>query len=157
MDIYWHLSCQYSVHNNLYAKGGKMKSLLKFLSIISLFFILSVGTGFGQSLYFCEGVDDDGYPEGESSSFTIGSNGGYLYTLVRLNYEVNSDKVYFDIYKVNSRGKETFDNTIDMETESNWTWFWKKITFYDDGTYNVYVTDEDGYPLVSGSVKISFR
>ena len=134
-----------------------MKSLLKFLAFISLLFILSVSTGFGQSLYFCEDVDDDGYPKGESSSFTIGRNGGYLYMLVRTGEECNTEKVYFDIYKVNSRGKETFDNTLEMETESNWVWFWKQITFYDDGTYNVYVSDEDGYPITSGQVKVSYR
>ena len=134
-----------------------MKSLLKFFSITALFAVLFVGSGLTQTLYFCEGVDNDGYPKNESSSFTIDRDGSYLYLLVRLKYEVSSEHVYFDIYRVDRNGKETFDNTIDMDTDSDWTWFWKKVTFYDSGTYNIYVVDEDDYPLCSGSVRISYR
>ena len=134
-----------------------MKSLLKFLSITALFAILFIGSGVAQTLYFCEGVDDDGYPKNDASTFTIGRNGGYLYMLVKMNYAVDAEKVYFDIYKVDSRGRETFDNSIDMDTNTDWTWFWKKITFYDSGTYNVYVIDEYDYTLCSGTVRISFR
>lgn len=134
-----------------------MKSFLKLFSLAALLVLLSASTGLSQTLYFCEDVDDDGYPEGESSSFTIGRNGGYLYMLVRMGNECNTEKVYFDIYTVNSRGKEKFNNTLEMDTESNWAWFWKQITFYDDGTYNVYVSDEDGYPITSGQVRVSYK
>lgn len=134
-----------------------MKSLLRLFSIAALFVILSASVGVSQSLYFCEGVDDDGYPEGESSSFTIGRNGSYLYVLVRLDYPCMSKEVYFYIYKVDSRGKETYDNTITMDTDEDWTWFWQKITFYDAGIYNVYVYDDLDYSLAKGQVRISYR
>lgn len=134
-----------------------MKSLLKFFSITALLVVLTAGAGIAQTLYFCEGVDDDGYPEGQSTSFTVGRNGGYLYMLVRSKYACETEHVYFDVYKVDSRGKESFDNTLEMDTETNWVWFWKKITFYDNGTYNIYVYDEYDYELCSGQVRISYR
>ena len=132
-----------------------------YFPVLLLFVLLSL-TAFtnsdAQTLYFCEGVDDDGYAIDESSVFNIPDDGGYLYFLVRMgrDREVNCDEVLFDIYKVDSDGKETFDNTVYLDVESEWNWFWKKITFYDRGTYKVYVYDEDWKFSTSGSVKIKF-
>jgi hypothetical protein len=131
-----------------------MKSL-RFFSIILL---ISAASSFSlaQELYFCEGVDEDGYPVNESSVFTISDEGGYLYALVRLPYEVDCSSVSLIVYKVNSRGKETYDNTINIDVKRNWVWFWKQITFYNDGTYKFYVYDCDDYLLASGEVEIEY-
>ena len=132
-----------------------------FLSFV-LFAVISLTAPYSslaQTLYFCEDVDDDGYAINEASVFNIPDDGGYLYFLVRLGSgrEINCDEVLFDIYKVDSRGKEEFDNTIYQDVEPDWNWFWKKITFYDRGTYKVYVYDEDSKFLTSGTVKIKYR
>ncbi len=105
-----------------------------------------------QSIYFCEGVTDDGYPKTESSTFNIGSGGGYVYVLVRLPYEVACRSVRFEIYN-----DGVFDNTIYTDTEKNWVWFYKKVTFYNSGNYSLYVYDCFDYQLTSGSVRINFR
>ena len=52
-----------------------------------------------QSMYFCEDVDSDGYPISESSTFNIGSNGGYLKVLLRLPYGINSYTAKYVIYR----------------------------------------------------------
>jgi hypothetical protein len=124
-----------------------------------LFTIASFNDAFSQTLYFCEGVDDDGYAINDATTFNIPDDGGYLYFLVRLgrDREINCDEVLFDIYKVDSRGKETFDNTIYQDVEPDWNWFWKQVTFYDNGTYKVYVYDEDWKFLTSGTVKIKYN
>jgi hypothetical protein len=135
---------------------------MKKLSLFSLFFlflfIAAADSSYSQTLYFCEGVDDDGYSIGSSSVFNIPSGGGYLYFLVRMGGKrVGCYEVLYDIYRVDSDGKETFDNTIYQDVEPDWSWFWKKITFYDPGTYKVYVYDEDWQFLTSGKVKIKYR
>lgn len=128
-----------------------MKSFLKiFLAavICSLFSIAAVNA---QEIYFCEGVDDDGYPISESSSFTIPEDGGYLYVLVRLPYEVDCRSVRFEIYR-----NGDYDNTVYVDTESNWVWFWKQITFYKRGDYKFYAYDCYDDLLTSGSVEIRY-
>ncbi len=110
-----------------------------------------------QTLYFCEEVDEDGYPENEATTFTIGENGGWLKFLVRMDEEVDCNEIKYVIYKVNRSGKEKYDTTIKQDVESNWAWFWKKVTFYDDGTYNVYVYDENDNFITSSTLKINFR
>lgn len=128
--------------------------------LLVLFFVFSAYAAVSaQSLYFCEGVDDDGYAVNDASTFTVGDNGGYLYLLVRMGRgrEIDCKEVILDIYKVNSRGKETFDNTIYVDVEPDWNWFWKQVTFYDRGTYKVYVYDEDWKFLTSSQVKINYR
>ncbi|GAB4295620.1 MAG: hypothetical protein Kow0098_18060 [Ignavibacteriaceae bacterium] len=110
-----------------------------------------------QKVYFCEGVDEDGYPINEAYEFTIPSSGGYLYVLCRLPYRVNSSEVIMDIFRVNRSGNEEFDNTLYIDTNRDWAWFWKKVTFYDAGTYAFYLYDEDENYLASGEVKISYR
>src|SRR3974377_1356238 len=94
------------------------------------------GNARSQSMYFCESVDDQGYAVGESSTFNIGSNGGYLDVLVRLSYEVNCRSVRFEIYR-----NGEYDNTIYLDTKSNWVWFYKQITFYKSGSYQIYCID----------------
>jgi hypothetical protein len=128
----------------------------KFLSLIFLF-LLSVSFVSAQSLYFCEDVDDDGYAINSSNTFTITEDGGSLNVLCRVGYEVDTYSVEYRIYKVDSDGDETYDNTIYQDVEPEWVWFYKEIIFYSDGKYNVYVyTDDDEY-LTSGTVRIKVR
>ena len=98
------------------------KLLTSALFAVALLLISSSSNA--QSIYFCEGVTDDGYPITESSTFNIGSGGGYVYVLVRLPYEIACRSVRLEIYR-----NGAYDNTIYVDTEKNWVWFWKKITF----------------------------
>jgi len=124
-----------------------------FALVLAAFIMLAfAGKAEAQSLYFCEGVDDSGYPITESSVFNISSKGGYLYTLVRLPYSIECRSVRIEIYR-----NGNYDNTIYIDTEKSWTWFWKKITFYKAGTYTMYVYVYFAYKLTSGSVKIQIK
>jgi len=136
-----------------------MKRTNSFSAVSALLLVLFPfpGSSYSQSIYFCEDVDDDGYAINSSSVFNIPDDGGYLTVLTRLGYEVDCDEVLFDIYRVDSRGKETFDNTIYMDVEPDWIWFWKHITFYDPGTYKIYVYDEDSNLITSGKVKVKYN
>jgi hypothetical protein len=129
-----------------------LKPLFKYLTTILILFLLSFSTIKAQDIYFCEGVDDDGYPVRESSSFTIPDDGGYLYVLVRLPYSVDCSSISFEIYR-----NGDYDNTITMDTDSDWTWFWKQITFYKRGTYKIYVYDCYDELLTSGRLEINFE
>ena len=129
-----------------------MKARLRFSLLIPFFVLVSISILNAQSIYFCEGVDDDGYAINESSSFTVSRDGGYLYVLVRLPYEVDCTSVRFEIYR-----NGDYDNTIYLDTEEDWVWFWKQITFYKRGTYEIYVMDCYDYELVSGTVKINYE
>ncbi len=127
-----------------------IKKLAVFIVLIAGF--IAVSEINAQSIYFCEDVTSDGYPITESSTFNIGSGGGWIKVLVRLPYEVACYSVRFEIYKNGS-----YDNTIYLDTEKSWVWFWKKITFYDSGRFTVYVYDCFDYMLTSGTVRINWR
>lgn len=132
----------------------RFKTLLLLLIAISSF---SVSESQAQNLYFCEGVDDDGYAIESATLFTISESGGYLYFLCRLPWEVKSSSVSYAIYKVDNNGYETFFETVYQDTQRNWTWFWKKYTFYESGNYNVYIYDGSNTLLTSGSVNIRLK
>ena len=134
-----------------------MKRLVTFGSSFVMLILLASTLSFAQRVYFCEGVDDDGYPKNDATEFTIGSSGGYLYVLTKLDRRCDTKEVIIDIFKVGYDGKENFVNTVYLDTERSWTWFWKKVTFYNSGKYNVYVYDEDEKYLASGTVRISLR
>jgi hypothetical protein len=121
-----------------------------FSAAVICFLLLSMPVN-AQSIYFCEGVDDDGYAINEASTFTIPDDGGYLYVLVRLPYEVECSSVRFEIYR-----NGDYDNTIYLDTDSDWVWFYEQITFYKRGTYDIYVYDCDDYELANGTVKINY-
>lgn len=127
-----------------------MKRFNIFLLMFAILLVFnSVNKTNAQSIYFCEGVDDDGDPISSSSTFTIPSSGGYLYVLIQMPYEIGCKSVSLEVY----RGSK-YDNTITIDTKSNWTWFWKKVTFYKAGDYTIDVYDCDDELLVSGNVTI---
>lgn len=128
-----------------------IKKLLSVAVLALALFALSEKTS-AQSMYFCEGVSNDGYPITESSTFNIGRDGGYVYVLVRLPYAVGCRSVRLEIYR-----NDAYDNTIYVDTEKDWVWFWKQITFYKTGTFSVYAYDCNDYLLTSGSVRINSK
>ncbi|HVO76139.1 MAG TPA: hypothetical protein VMT35_19095, partial [Ignavibacteriaceae bacterium] len=132
-----------------------MKNINTLLKYILTLFLFTAGVSYSQVLYFCESVDKDGDPVNHAERFTINSNGGYLDLLVQMDNEVGVNSVYYKIYEVKN-GKEVYDNTIWQDVEPDWTWFWKQITFYNDGTYNIYVYDEDGNFLASNTIQIAY-
>lgn len=131
--------------------------LLTVLSVLVIGLTASTSPLNAQTLYFCEDVDDDGYPENSSTSFTIPSSGGWLKFLVRMDEEIDCKQVKYVIYRTTRTGKEKYDTTIYQDVEEDWVWFWKKITFYDEGKYNVYVYDDNDNFITSGTVRISYK
>ncbi len=107
-----------------------------------------------QTLSFCEAVDKDGNAINESKSFIIGKNGGYFNILVRLPYELKSYYVNYDIYDINTDGSEHFISTIHQEAQPEWEFFSREMTFFNEGTFKIYVYDDNDYLLTSSSVKV---
>lgn len=133
-----------------------LKKLFAFLFLAVTLFVFS-GSLRSQTLYFCESVDRDGYPITESSVWNISRDGGYFDFLVRLPYDLGCRSIRYEIYKIDSYGSEVYDNTIYQDTERNWRWFYKQVTFYSTGKFNVYVYDCNDYLLTSGSVRVQYR
>ena len=151
-----------------------MKMLLKLflLNVIPVFF--SISNGFGQPrqiiappeyggnnnppphIYFCNYIDSTGYLEGQNSLFILEKDNNEITVYVSTAFPCLTKHVYYNIYRIDSRGNKTFEKSVEMDTESDWRWFSKEIAFNEAGTYNVLVKDEDNYPIVSGVVKISF-
>ena len=129
-----------------------MKTLKKLL-IFPVFMMMLV-IAHGQSLYFCEDVDSNGYPENSSTVFTIPSAGGYFYFLVRMGDKARTTHIEYDIYEVNRYGEEKYNTTVSQDIEYDWTYFYKQVTFYDAGKYKVYVYDNEDYLLTSGTVEV---
>ena len=127
-----------------------------FLQFVLFLFLFTAGVSYSQVLYFCESVDEDGEPVNDANYFTITQDGGYLDFLVRMDSRVGVYSVYYKVYKIRN-GKEVYDNTIWQDVEPDWTWFWKEINFYEDGTYDVYVYDEWDNFIASSTIEIEFR
>ena len=132
----------------------KINSILFFFIVI--IFAGSVNASLAQSLQFCEDVTQDGAPVSASSVFNISEKGGYLKFLVTLPYRVGTSSISYEIYKVDDDGYESYENSIIQDVEPSWTWFWKEVTFYKAGRYNVYVYDGDKNFLASSSVRIQY-
>jgi len=128
------------------------KKIFLFAVVLIGFLVVSGNRVQSQTMYFCEGVSESGYPQGESEVFTIRNEGDYVYCLVRLPYEVACYSVRFEIYR-----NSAYDNTIYLDTEKNWQWFYKKIEFYKSGNYTFYCYDCFDYMLTSGSVRIQWK
>lgn len=126
--------------------------------ILSALFLLAVFSGLSnaQTLEFCEGVSNSGKAITPSTVFNIEPQGGSLKILVTLPYELRSSQVRYEVYSVDPYGEEKYDNTIYQDTEQSWSWFWKEVTFYNTGRFNVYVYDDGSNLLASGQVRIQY-
>lgn len=129
-------------------------------SIFSIFTFLLIlilsNTTYSQTLEFCEDVSKEGVPLNTSTVFNISKDGGYLKCLTTLPYRVGTTEVSYEIYKVDSDGYETYDNTIIQEVDPSWTWFFKEITFYKAGRFNINVYDGDKNFLASAQIRIQY-
>lgn len=127
------------------------------LAIVILAFALGKsGELAAQTLQFCENVSGTGESVNPSTLFNIDQKGGSLKMLTSLPYRLGSTQVIYDIYRVDPTGEEKYDNTIYQDSDAEWTWFWKEVTFYSAGRYNVYVYDRDRNFLTSGQVRIQY-
>lgn len=127
------------------------------LAIVILAFALGKsGELAAQTLQFCENVSGTGESVNPSTLFNIDQKGGSLKMLTTLPYRLGSTQVIYDIYRVDPTGEEKYDNTIYQDSDAEWTWFWKEVTFYSAGRYNVYVYDRDRNFLTSGQVRIQY-
>lgn len=132
-----------------------MKKILQ-LTFLFVVFIL-INASIAQSLYFCEGVDKDGNAITPTNSFTISAKGGYLYFLVDLGYEIGTDEVYYEIYRVDSKGKEIYEKTIYKDVDPKSKKFAHQIMFSSPGKYNIYVYKGDGIYLTSNTLRINLK
>lgn len=128
-----------------------LKKLL-FVAVFAAGLLAVTESSYSQTMYFCADVDRDGYPITESDAFTIRNEGDYVNCLVRLPYEISCYSVRLEIYR-----NGAYDNTVYVDTEKNWVWFYKQIKFYKTGRYTFYCYDCFDYMLTSGSVKIDWR
>lgn len=127
----------------------------KFFAILIAIFGLmafNVETAEAQRMYFCENVDSDGEPIRSATVFNIPSAGGYLYVLVQNDKALKCTGVRFEIYR---NGK--YENTINMNIEPNWDYFYQQVTFYKSGKYDVYAYDANDRKIASSSVKINYK
>ena len=135
-----------------------MKSYNKLLAAV---FVIIVSFNFSkvcfsQSLQFCEDVSKDGVPISASSVFNISTKGGYLKCLTSLPYRIGTATVSYEVYKVDSDGLESYETTIYQDVDPSYTWFWKEITFYDAGIYNISVYDGEKNFLASSQIRIQY-
>lgn len=110
-----------------------------------------------QTLYFCEGIDKEGKAITPTTSFNISSKGGYLYFLVDLGFEIGTDEIYYEIYRVDTKGKEIYDRTVYKEVDPKSKKFSHQIMFTSPGKYNIYVYKGDGIYLTSNSLRINLK
>ncbi|MEO8664933.1 MAG: hypothetical protein ABI462_05495 [Ignavibacteria bacterium] len=127
-----------------------------FVTVLTLLLLCISGITSSQSLQFCEDVGSNGAAIKPSTVFSISTKGGYLKCLTTLPYTVGTSSVSYEVYRIDSEGNETYDNSIQQTVDPGYTWFWKEITFYDEGRYNIYVYDSDKNFLASEQIRIQY-
>jgi len=133
-----------------------MKLRIAFAAFVLTFAFITLSKVSAQTIQFCESVTGTGEAVSPSTLFNIDSKGGYLKILVTMPYSLGSDQVIYEIYEVDPDGQEKYDNTIYQDASSDWTWFWKEVTFYKAGRFNVFVYDRERNFITSGQVRIQY-
>jgi hypothetical protein len=114
-------------------------------------FALLLGMGIFKAeaveMVVCAKVTEDGEPLGVTSRFEMNELKFTVYFFVEDENGYGSEKAVFKLYRLEN-GREILDNTFSMDTKTDWTWFWKSITFSKPGKFKVY-TYKSGNELIS--------
>jgi len=108
----------------------------------------------GQQLYFCESVDSAGRASAVSNTFSLDPRGSFLNVLVRMPAPVETEHVLFDLYRLDTAGRERYESTSRLSVTPGWTWFNKGFTFFRPGDYVLYVYDEREKLIITGRLKL---
>lgn len=115
--------------------------------------LLASYAGFSQySLTFCKEVSTEGKADKPSTS--VNTNDSEVKILVKSDNKLNATGVEYRIFYVDQNGKETEVSKLPQYTEPEWDFAWKKVTFYNAGTYRVKVYDDKGTYLTSANLSV---
>ena len=126
---------------------------MRLLLFLLLFPVLAIG----QTLTFCENVTRDGLAIHPSDVFNIGKKGGYFDFLITSSKPINTTQIKYDIFKIDTAGKETYDATYFQKVAEQSLWISKEITFLTGGQYNVYVYNADDKLLCVGKILVILK
>lgn len=110
----------------------------------------------GQSLVFCEQVSSDGKPVNASDYFSIKRDGGFLHVLVTLPHAVNTDQVRADLFR-REKGASVFESSVYIPTSPSYRWFSHRLTFYQEGEYEIFFYDKQEKLLAVGGIRLQVR
>lgn len=134
----------------------KMHTATKRIVMLALMLIILPMVAFSQQVVFCEQVTADGKPINASDYFSIKRDGGFLQVLVTLQQSVNTDRVRADLFR-REKGKSIFENTIFIPTDPSYRWFAHRITFYQEGQYEIFFYDQHEKLLAIGGIRLQVR
>ncbi|MFI5134588.1 MAG: hypothetical protein ACHQD9_01925 [Chitinophagales bacterium] len=127
-----------------------MKKKSSLLLILPLLISIAASS---QSLTFCERVDGSGAPINSNTVFSVNKNGSPVTFYFVLPAGYNSSSINFDVYRLNQE-KEVFHSTIKQPVSASQKSVSKQMTFYDAGTYRIYVFDDKDRQLAKGELTI---
>ena len=122
-------------------------------SVIIILVVSDINTSMAQTLTFCKSVDKDGRAVNAAQEFTVAKDGGKVFFLLQLPATIHPTAVSYDVYKI-EKGKEVFSSTLKQPTTPNINWLSKEVTFYDPGSYRVYVYDDKDTPITKATFTI---
>lgn len=125
--------------------------------ILSFLFFLTLQLSAQTTLDFCVEVDTNGVCKHPTTEFDISKEGGTISLLVKDSLPLNTTKLRYKIFYFDTYGNEKPGNVLSQRIETDWTYAWQDVVFYDAGTYKVKVYKvEEGQEnfLCSGLVKI---
>lgn len=110
----------------------------------------------GSSVTFCEGVDETtGDAKTPATLFTISSDGGYAYVLIKHTKPFKTTELIIDIWK--GQDYKDFVDTKNITIEDNWQWTYFQYTFKGAGKYKFAVYNKDQTWIETGFVTIEVQ
>lgn len=128
---------------------------MKKASFILALFAATLTVSAQYSLTFCKEVSTEGKADKPTTTITTtGNESSPVKILVKGDDKLNFNEVEYRIYFVDETGKETEVSKLPQIIEPNWDFAWKKVTFYDPGTYRVKVYNDKGTYLTSANLSV---
>lgn len=128
---------------------------MKKVFFVIVLFIASQAAFAQYTLTFCKEVSTEGKADNPTTTITTnGNESSPVKILVKGDEKLNAQEVEYRIYFVDETGKETEVSKLPQIIEPNWEFAWKKVTFYDPGTYRVKVYTDKGTYLTSANLNV---
>ncbi len=125
-------------------------------NLIQIVLILIINSfAFSQTLIFSESLDKSDKPVNPQTSFVQSQSLEYIFFTTQLPEPVNTDEIYYEIYRIDNKGNENYEKTLYKEVDKDSKIFSHKIPVFGTGHYKIYVYSGVGIKLASSELKIT--
>jgi hypothetical protein len=116
------------------------------LSLTVLFLVLNISFVYSQKMVICNDIDRQGKCSGETKEYQMADSTGPIMCVgifADSAKTLGTEGIVIKVYKITDGKEVKFGSDFIKETKKDWIYCWRRILFWEKGSYIVKAYDQD--------------